>query len=174
MTFFRKHINHEEAKYKELFYAYHHRVFMFIARKVKDRESVMDITQNVFVHLWQYRNSLLKLNPEAIIFNTCNQEISKFYQSIQKLPTQPLNENFDPKDSSHDYMTIEMEKEQKIESLFDTINLLPPLRQKILRMNKLDGLTQEQIAIQLQIPHHTVKYHISEAILFLKNNTSTE
>lgn len=172
MTFFRKHID-EENKYKELFHTYYSRVFMYIAKKIKSRENIMDISQNVFVHLWQYRNSLLKSNPEAIIFNTCNQEISKFIHATQKMPTQSLEADTDTKDNSPDF-TIAIEKEQRIDNLHDIINLLPPIRQKILKMNKLEGLTQEQIALELKIPQHSVKHHVSEAMVFLKNNTTWE
>ncbi|WP_153848421.1 RNA polymerase sigma factor [Sphingobacterium paramultivorum] len=172
MSFFRKHINNEEAKYKELFDTYHFRVFMYISKRIKSRENIMDISQNVFVHLWQYRKSLLISNPEAIIFNTCNQEISKFLHAVQKFPTESLMEDLQSKDNAQEPMTTEIEKVQQIDNLYNTINQLPPLRQKILKMNKIDGLTQEQISIELQIPHHTVKYHVSEAMLFLKRNTS--
>jgi len=171
MTFFKKHIKDDEIKYKALFYTYHHRVFMYIAKKVKGRENIMDITQNVFVHLWQYRKSLLESNPEAIIFNTCNQEISKFLNANQNMPVL-FNENIECKDHAEELLELKIENEQRIESMYNNIGLLPPLRQKILRMNKLYGLTQAQIALELQIPQHTVKYHVSEAMIFLKNNTN--
>lgn len=174
MTFFRKNIDHDEARYRELVYAYHYRVFIYIARKVKGRENIMDISQNVFFHLWKYRKSVFVSNPEPVIFNTCNQEISKFFKASQ---IQQLSSDLDVqdhKDDSEEAISSKIDGEERIRLVMEKIEELPALRKKIFTMNKLNGIAQKQIAVELQIPHHTVKYHIAEATLYLKDNTSLE
>lgn len=169
VNFFSKHIDIEENRYKELFYAYYYRVYLFAARRVSGKENVSDIAQNVFFHLWKYRKDLILQNPEVIIFNTCNQEISKFYKTAGKQPLFNKTE-IDPADTSIEELQSVHKKEHLLSELEKSIELIVPyLRRKIFKMNKLQGITQEQIAISLNIPKRTVKHHISEAMIFLKN-----
>ncbi|MOA19732.1 RNA polymerase sigma factor [compost metagenome] len=61
-------------------------------------------------------------------------------------------------------------KEQNLLEIEKAIEeLLPPLRRKIFKMNKLDGITQEKIATTLNISKRSVEQHISKSIIFLKN-----
>ena len=173
VKFFSKHINTEENKYKELFYTYYYRVYLFAARRVSGKENVRDIAQNVFFHLWKYRKDLMLENPEAIIFNTCNQEISKFYKTAGNLPL--FNDTTaDLVDTSSEELQSANKKEHLLTELEKSIDLLiPPLRRKIFKMNKLEGSTQQQIAIYLNISRRTVENHISEAMIFLKTHHKT-
>lgn len=141
---------------------------MSIARKVKGRENVTDITQNVFSHLWEYRRSLLGVNTENIIFNTCKQEIAKFIKAEQKRLSDTVPLLLEEPDDSYQQLLSKLTKENQLEAITKNIESLPPLRKKIFTLNKLQGITQEEIAHQLQIPHHKVKHHISQVMIFLK------
>lgn len=169
MKFFSRHINNEEQRYKDIFEKYYTQVFMHIARKVTVRENVTDITQNVFSHLWEYRKSLDK-NTENIIFNTCNQEISKFFKAQQKSPITEVNSLDQKSDDADEQLINKLIIEDRLQTITKNIDSLPPLRKKIFTMNKLEGITQEAIADQLQIPQYKVKHHVSQAMLFLKNH----
>jgi RNA polymerase sigma factor (sigma-70 family) len=173
VKFFSRHINIEEARYKDLFYTYYYRVYLHTARRVSGKENVRDIAQNVFFHLWKYRKDLMLQNPEAIIFNTCNQEISKFYKISEK---QPLynDTGADPTDTSSEELQWVNQKEYLLTELEKSIeHIIPPLRRKIFKMNKLEGITQEKIAVLLNVSKRTVENHISEAMIYLKKYHKT-
>ncbi|MCT2561827.1 sigma-70 family RNA polymerase sigma factor [Chryseobacterium herbae] len=171
MKFFSRHISIEEDRYKDLFYSYYYRVYLHTARRVSGKENVRDIAQNVFVHLWKYRKDLMLQNPEAIIFNSCNQEISKFLKGVEKQPLSSSTTETDYADDSDEQLIFKLKKENRLVELEKSIELIiPPLRRKIFKMNKLEGVTQQQIAVLLDIPKSTVKRHIAEAMMFLKNH----
>jgi RNA polymerase sigma factor (sigma-70 family) len=170
---FSSHISPEENTYKKFFHQYNQLVFSHIKKKIKNEDDIMDVLQDVFIHLWEYRQSLYSVNTENIIFNTCNQKIANFYRNEDKHST---NESitFDHADTSSQDLTSAKKKEKRLKKIEESIELLiPPIRKQIFKMNKLEGITQEEIASDLNISKRTVKYHIAEAMAFLRNHNKS-
>ncbi|ANF52963.1 hypothetical protein A0O34_21625 [Chryseobacterium glaciei] len=168
-----RHINTELGSYENLVRQYNHQVFSFISKKIQNEEDALDVLQNVFMHLWIYKKSLDSTNSANIIFTTCRDKIAEFYRASKK---QPLAENIfsDFADTSFDDLKSVEKKDRLLTELEKSIVLIiPPLRRKIFKMHKLEGITQEKIALELDIPKSTVKYHILEAMTFLKNHHKT-
>jgi RNA polymerase sigma factor (sigma-70 family) len=168
-----RHINSEKGSYENLVHQYNHQAFSFISKKIPNEEDALDVLQNVFMHLWICKNSLDSTNSPNIIFNTCKDKIAEFYRASKK---QPFHENVfsDFADTSFDDLKSAEKKERLLTELEQSIVLIiPPLRRKIFKMHKLEGITQEKIALELDIPKSTVKYHILEAMTFLKNHHKT-
>lgn len=169
MKFFPKHIIDVEDMYKLIYNTYRERIFHYIKGKVNNRNDIRDISQNVFFHLWEYKEALGGTNTENIIFKTCNQEISKFFGVQQK---QALRTNYDiPEnpDDSVDQLDAKLIEEEQLKAVQDSLEMLPLSRKQMFTMNKLEGITQEQIAFQFNLPKKTVQKQISKAMIFLKN-----
>jgi RNA polymerase sigma-70 factor (ECF subfamily) len=49
------------------------------------------------------------------------------------------------------------------------VELLPPARKNIFKMSRVEGLTYDEIAAQMNISRNVVKDHIVKALLFLGN-----
>lgn len=168
MTFFSKHITNAEDMYKNIYNTYRERVFDYIKVRIKNRDDIRDIMQNVFFHLWKYREVLGGTNTENIIFKTCNQEISNFYLMQSKQPMGNDSPILEQPDNSVDHLLHKVEQEEHLIALHESIELLPTSRKQILTMNKLEGITQEKIAVQLNLSPKAVKKQISKAMIFLK------
>ncbi|SIS61570.1 RNA polymerase sigma-70 factor, ECF subfamily [Chryseobacterium ureilyticum] len=169
MTFFSKHITDVEDMYKSIYNTYRERVFQYIRGKVKDRNDIRDIAQNVFFHLWEYRESLGGANTENIIFKTCNQEISKFFKTQRKHVFEKNYNIPETPDDAVDQLDSKLIKEQQLQAMQDSIELLPTSSKKMFTMNKLEGVTQEKIAVQLNLSKKIVQKQISDALVFLQN-----
>jgi len=161
-----RHINKEETKFQQFFQQYDHQLFSLISLKVHEREDAKDVLQNVFVHLWEYRHLIQQESWKQVVFNTCNQKIAEYYRKEKKASVcNHLDENTQIAATEE-----QNEKEHLLSALESSITLIiPPIRQTIFRMNKLQGLRQEQIAINLKISKRTVENHIAKAMMFLKN-----
>lgn len=155
--------------YKSIYNTYRERVFHYIRGKVKDRNDIRDIAQNVFFHLWEYKESLGGANTENIIFKTCNQEISKFFKTHRRYVFENNYNIPETPDDAVDQLDSKLIKEQQLQAMQDSIELLPISSKKMFTMNKLEGVTQEKIAVQLNLPKKIVQKQISEALIFLKN-----
>ena len=169
MTFFSKHITDVEDMYKLIYDTYRVRVFDYIKGKVKDRNDIRDISQNVFFHLWEYKESLGGTNTENIIFKTCNQEISKFFATKKKHVFGNDYSILETPDDSADQLDAKVIKEEQLKAVQDSMEMLPPSSKQMLTMNKLEGITQEKIAVQFNLPKKSVQKQISKALIFLKH-----
>ncbi|ROI02522.1 sigma-70 family RNA polymerase sigma factor [Chryseobacterium sp. G0240] len=161
--------NNDEQVFHKLVHKYNPLIYSLIYKKIQKGDDIFDVFQNILMHLWEHKDRLSVENIEGIIIKTCIQEIAIFYRRSTKIDIceLPITEKIDP--SVEDLSLIE-EKEQYLEVIENAIeDLYPPLRQKIFKMNKLDGITQELIAINLNLSKRTVEHHISKAIIFLKN-----
>lgn len=168
MTFFSKKTTDVEDMYKLIYNTYRGRVFAYIDEKVSDRNDILDIMQNVFLHLWQYRNALGGTNTESIIMKTCNQEISNFYRTLNKQPLGNDDHLLDQPDDTEDQLLAKNILEDQLDAIKESIEMIPLSRQHIFTMNKLDGISQEKIAHQLNLSKKAVKKQIGKAMLFLK------
>lgn len=58
----------DDSSFKEIYDLYHYKVFCFVKKYTAQLADAEDVTQNVFIHLWKYRN---KVDPaidlEAIL-----------------------------------------------------------------------------------------------------------
>lgn len=167
MAFFKKNIV-EKSSYEELYYRYNRRIYTYVSSKIDNWDDTMDVMQDIFVHLWKYRKDLNIQNSEAIIFNTCKQKVAEFYRRNKLQFSKEILDNFS--DTLPDDIDQRQEYENELDKLKEKVELLPQLRREIFVMNKLDGITQEKIALQFNLPTSTIKYHIAEALLFLKKN----
>lgn len=164
-----RHIRIEEQEYYMLLHKFHPLIIALIYKKINNRDDVLDVYQNVIIHIWQYRSKLDSKNIEGVIIKTCLQEIAHFYRNAKRAQTNDLLP-LDHSDTTLDDVLIAEKKEQILLEIEKAIEeLFPPLRRKIFKMNKLDGITQEKIATNLNISKRTVEQHISKSIIFLKN-----
>lgn len=167
MPLFDEHNNsNQEDMYKKIYHTYQHRVFLYIAGKISDRNDVRDIFQNVFIHLWQYKKALGGPNTENIIFKTCNQEIADFCHKNNKR-FQSLESDYP--DRSEEQIQYIIKKEERIDAIQKNIDLLPDTTKQIFTMNKINGIKQKQIASDLKITQKTVEKQVSKAMTLLRN-----
>jgi RNA polymerase sigma-70 factor (ECF subfamily) len=59
---------------------------------------------------------------------------------------------------------------QYTELLQEAVSLLPPQQQQVFRLAKVEGLSHEAIAAQLNISRLTVKTHMAKALQSIRNH----
>lgn len=170
MPLFSRHTNNSNTMFQKIYDTYWNRMFAMVSRKVKDRDDVFDVMQNIFFHLWIYRESLSDENIESVIIKTCVQEISNYFSQQKKQPFTTEVENVQLADDSNERLQAILEEEVQLDHLWNNMELLPTTRKKILTMNKIEGITQEKIAVTLNLSTKAVKKQISKAIAFLRQS----
>lgn len=143
------------------------KVYAFIRKMLKSKMDAEELTQDVFVALWQNKTNIQ--TPEAFygyLFTIARNITLNHIKSntltridLEKIiPYRGKNPKvLDSYKSKELYLKIELE-----------INKMPPQRQKVFRMSRKEGLTHAQIAQSLGISQHTVSNHISAALTQLK------
>lgn len=152
--------------FNALFWKYNHALFANAFKLVRSIQMAEDIVQEVFIRLWEKRNTL---DPEQEIsgwlFVTC------YHKSIDQLKRQ-LKDSLEQENIRHSIELISDASlnltEVRAVTLEKAMEELSPQKRKVFELCKIQGKTYEKAAAELQISRHTVKEYLSEAVASIK------
>lgn len=153
--------------FQVLFVHYFPRVKRFISGILQNEEEAEDISQDIFVSLWQNREQLNKIeNLNAYLFriakNTIFRHIERlllFKEYLQQQTDHSLL--FPPEDKSMEEEIYAKELEYLISI---AVEKMPSKRKQIYKMSRTEGLSNEEIAERLTISKRTVENHLTLAL----------
>lgn len=154
--------------FHQLFNTYWDKVYSTAFMLIKMREQAEDITQEVFLKLWQKRETLstvenldnfLFITTRNLTFNRMRRMKSEDAYIHYLLHTTPDIL------SDADQLTVYHELHHCIN---EGIHQLPPQQQKAFKLSREQGFTHEQIANEMNITRETVKGYIVRSIAFLR------
>ncbi|KQC31670.1 RNA polymerase sigma factor [Flagellimonas eckloniae] len=153
-------INGDSQAFKVFFEKYHGSLLGYALSLTQDRQQAEDIVQTAFVTLWKKRKTLHPSGFRKLLYHTSkNLYIDQYRSSISRanlyaeLTYDALKE--EPEDEEY--------QQQQIIKLRKIIETLPERCQQILRMTKLEGLSQQETADYLSISPRTVQAQIHVA-----------
>ena len=155
------------AAFDKLYWHYQRAVYKNIFQLVKDQGIAEDILQEVFLTLWEKRETInIDVSLGGWLF------VSSYNRSVNYLKKK-LREN-----AAADLIRVAFEnddkeagiiKEMRLKELEDAIENLSPQKRKVFYLCKLKGYTYEETAKVLNISKHTVKEYLSEAMHSIKD-----
>lgn len=163
--FFQRIAQGDEKAFKMLFDYYYKHLVIFAIRYIDDKDLSESIVQNVFVKLWEKRETLQIESVHAYLLtavrNQCQNELK--HQKIVRA----YEKNFIP----GEWMTETVYPDQEVMArINEVIDQMPEQRRKIFKMNRLDGMRYKEIADKLEISPKTVEVQIGKALKYLRDN----
>ncbi|MBQ3635891.1 MAG: RNA polymerase sigma-70 factor [Bacteroidales bacterium] len=154
--------------FRVLFDRYFTPLSTFAAKLLGDSDKASDVVQNVFVNLYQKRSETIVANVRSFLFsstrNGCLNVIK--HEKIQlAFVGQAVAEAAQFSDDNADRMVEESEAEAKVAA---ALMKLPPQCRNVFVMSRFDGLSNDEIALRLQISKRTVETQISNALKALR------
>jgi RNA polymerase sigma-70 factor (ECF subfamily) len=167
----RRALEGDQRSFRRLRAKYHDAIFNLIARMIRNREEVDDLTQEAFIKAF---GSLRSFNEEyafstwlyKIATNNCIDHIRK-----KKLHTFSIDKPIESKDSDYTYelpdSTYEPDREiidsQRKRFLQEAIDSLPAKYRQVIILRHTEEKEYQEIAKLLRLPIGTVKAHIFRA-----------
>jgi RNA polymerase sigma-70 factor, ECF subfamily len=153
----------------EKFFREKYRGFCLLACKyLKDIETAEEVVQDVLVKLWDKRDQIeIKGSVLAYINisvkNSCLNYIKhkNIVLTYEKTETQRLS--WDPTENEEEMRDLELET-----AVLNAIAELPPQRQKIFSMSRVDGLKYHEIADKMGLSIKTVEAQMGKALKQLR------
>ncbi len=153
----------DKNRFKEVFKKYYNPLCNFASTIVNDHKMAQDVVQDVFTKLWDKREKVtIDSNEKSYLFQAVKNrslEMLRKRKSDMKVSTADFNDinlgNSGIEEEAKNYMLKEF--------LYKSIRQLPPKCQKIFVMNKVNGLTYNEIALDLDISVKTVENQIGKA-----------
>ena len=155
----------DNEAFKTLFEMSYPKVKIFLVKFLKDENTAEDISQDIFVKIWTYREAL----PDIRSFNTYlyrmtrNAALNHLRGNHSKIDISKMSV-LDDKDIEAEYQTKEKELLIRL-----TVEHMPPQRQRIFKMSREQGLSNDDIALKLGISKKTVENNITLALKDLRD-----
>lgn len=150
--------------YRHLFNMLYPVMCLFARKFINDDADAEDLTQEIFIELWHQRAKFESLDQiKAFLYLSIKNKCLNFikHQSVkEKYSDNAQIDNVPP----FEEIVIEAEVIQNLNKAIDNL----PDQQKHVILLSLQGLTNDQIAEDMQISVNTVKYHKKTAYQLLR------
>jgi RNA polymerase sigma-70 factor (ECF subfamily) len=158
--------NSDTSAFEQVYLDNYERLYTYYLRKTGSSFVAEELTQETFIKLWVYRKSLSEDVPiTAQIFRIAK---TIFIDTLKKKKLEIVSmEDMYGTDFSNKEGGV-LETKEFAQMLHGAILNLPPVRQKVFKMSREEGLSHQAIAEQLAISPKSVNNHITKAIQQLK------
>jgi len=159
----------DKSAVDELFSYYYPRLYHFSKSILKIETDIDDILQEVFVKIWLNRQKISNVATfNAYIFTITKNEVLNLIRSSLKDHT--FKDELYHRSVAEEYQTQNQLEYDEIKTGIDHIvSSLPEKRQQVFILSRTEGLSNKEIAQQLNISEKTVEDHITHAIKHIKS-----
>jgi RNA polymerase sigma-70 factor (ECF subfamily) len=137
----------------------------FAMKYVQDRETVDDVVQEAFVHLWENRRGLASEGAiRAYLYRVVQRK------GLNVIRHQKVRDRYAmaPREESEESFLEGMLEAELFRAVLVVFEELPPACKTVYRMS-LDGMSHEEIAEKLQISINTIKKHKNNAHHYMRD-----
>ncbi|GBU08230.1 DNA-directed RNA polymerase sigma-70 factor [Bacteroidales bacterium] len=155
----------DKVQFKDFFDSYFDAIRRFVYYRCADEEVASDITQDVFMRVWEKRDRLDVANLKSLLYKIANDmTISYFRKSAVRLDfaKHAILENHTA--SVHDDLQFEEFKNMYILTLQD----MPPTQREVFLMSREEDLKYGEIAERLGLSVKAIEKRMSAALKLLK------
>ncbi|MDP3580978.1 MAG: RNA polymerase sigma-70 factor [Ignavibacteria bacterium] len=167
LELFQKIKESDPAALKILFERYFNPLCYFSFQIVKSTELAEETVSDVFAELWIKRSRInIQTSFKSYLYTAVKNRSINYYKQEKRLsePIEPNQLHLITSQTETDQLVNRQDLEKHIEEL---LCKLPEKRGLIFRMNRIDGLTYQEIADILSISIHTVQNQMIKAVKFM-------
>lgn len=159
---FQKLAEGDHTAFKQVYRMYFPRIHAFAYGFLKNKDEADELTQMVFIKLWDKHELFSEVrNFDSYLFTLTKYTVFNYIRAKHMLP---ISDEDIPdqcnQDTPYDRLIA-----NDLRLLIDlTVSQMPPKRQQIFRMSRLEGVSNEEIAERLGIQKKTVENHLNLAL----------
>jgi RNA polymerase sigma-70 factor (family 1) len=160
----------QERAFDCLYIRYRNKLVGVAFARTRSKEQAEEIVQDVFVDLWQKRETLVIHHTfSAYVFTAVKYKVldhiarlkvkDRYVQEMEKFSAAALN-----------VTELQIDFNELDYHLNKSINDLPEKCREVFRMSRFEHYTVNEIAARLNVSPDTAKYHIAHALKTLRQN----
>ncbi len=139
--------------YEVLFKKYYLSMCMVACRIVDDEDIAKDIVQEVFIRLWEKRETYdFSTTPDIFLYVTVKNKCFDYLRKQKKMPAQ---DNLEAADNEYFFRDILIE-EETYRIVYEAIDALPTQSRRVIKLS-LEGKQNKEISEEMGISVNTVK-----------------
>ncbi len=160
----------DKQAFNQLFYQHERKLYNFSCKLLHSQEDAEEIVQEVFIRVWEHRATLKEGFPfEAFIIRIAKNLI---YNKAKRRVNEYAYKEYCLKHTTPAPLTTENEVNfNTLEALTSHfIEQLPPKRKTIFTLSRISGLTNQEIARQMNVSTSTVENQINKTLKALRHH----
>jgi RNA polymerase sigma-70 factor (ECF subfamily) len=162
----------DEKAFNELFGIYRNRLYAYLIKITKSKETAEEATLDVFLKIWNARHILKEINNfETFIFRVVHNKAIDYLRIAKRSRLQQQEIWLDIEAlvlaEGADERILKSETETAINR---AIRQLSPQRQEAFRLSREEFLNYDQIAEKMNLSRNTIKNHVSAALSFIRGH----
>lgn len=164
VNLYEKIVQGDESAYYELFELYWEQLYSIAFKILRNQEIAKDIVQDLFLSIWEKRNSKDIQNIESYLTRAAKFSALKEIRDNHFKNVEPIDERLELAESiGHDIELNELQVH--IESVIEE---LPDKCKAVFKLSRNEQLSNKEIAEKLNLSKRTVETHISNALKHLR------
>lgn len=154
--------------FDEIYRLYAGRLLAYCAQYTKCREDAEEIVQDVFVALWNSRQTIRQEETlRSLLFTISKHRVINAYRSTLNSPVYEDYVDYQNElPAGEDYHRLEYE--QYVRIVKDAIRRLPSTQQRVITLSRFSQLSNKEIAEHLSLSEQTVKNQLSIGLKTLR------
>lgn len=159
----------DPAAFRSLFDSHLDRVMRFMRRYTRSHAEAEDLTQALFLRIWEKRQLIDPERPmDAFLFTVAHHLVVDHLRRMARSVTAYSLSGVDDIASADAAPEDRLQHRHLEDMLQHAIAALPPRRRDVFTLSRQEGLTHQQIAQRLGISVRTVEHHMSAALQFMR------
>ena len=161
--------NGDQTAFELLFRFYYPGLVTFVSKIIIDKDEAEEIVQDFFVQLWTGRNNIKKSETlKNYVFISVKNRAFNYLkkEQIREKTFAQLKELIEKDFLYQPDLFVESELQQQIAKAMEK---LPERTREIFMMSRFKGISNDEIATQLDLSKRTVETQISNALKILRN-----
>ncbi|HHH53570.1 MAG TPA: RNA polymerase sigma-70 factor, partial [Bacteroidetes bacterium] len=142
--------------FEQIFKEYFVHLTNFALKYVYDSEIARDITQKVFINLWEKRNSI---DPDksikSYLFASVKNRCLNYIRDNKKFRSELLD--FEIEDANYSYEIKDIERQELEEKINSILSTLPEKCRQAFVMSRYENMKYKEIAKEMNISEKTVE-----------------
>lgn len=159
----------DEKAFRQVYNIHYRKIYLFAYSFLKNNEKSEDVLQETFLKFWIMRGSLdIELPAESLLFTICRNLVMDAFRKTIRTEKQRLHllGMMNGEKDSHTEEKILFSDLMRVTET--AIAELPKQQQAVIRLNKLEGMSCDEISTRLNISKNTVKNHLVVALKALR------
>lgn len=162
----------DESAFEQIFELYKSRLISYLTVFTKSTEEAKELTQEIFLKVWMTRQDLAAIeSPQGYLFVMARNKALDYLRKA----------SLDSRMRAHLWRSIAEHQHTTEDQIFsndssrlvdEAIYKLSRQQQAVFRLSRIEGLSHDEIAVQLSISKNTVKNHIVASLKFIRNYLS--
>jgi RNA polymerase sigma-70 factor (family 1) len=156
----------DEQAFQEIYQRHWQRLYRLALRKTSNTTTAEEIVQEIFLTLWDKRETLLIEKLEAYLVSSAKYAV---IQHLKSRLTSPQTLEIAHEQTAERQATEERLLLNDLRTALETgLATLPSKTETVFRMSRFEQLSHTEIATQLDLSEKSVEYHITVALRLLR------